>query len=219
MFVVPSVGWKTGGGVLSSVSVFDHATSETTTVAYPAGIRGGDVALLMDDSVSFFSTPASVTPGGFTLINSLTGGSSAPERVNFWRRVLTGSESGLITGMGADFDNISVDKVLLIIRGNVAISAVTALSPWKGQITSGDPTAQTVPASGQTTPLIIVAMGSSDVVPTFTTASPAFDAEITVGLTRFGHKSYNSSPANLTVDIGVNGGVQNALSSGYLRFT
>tara|TARA_R110000822_G_scaffold50138_1_gene131206 strand:- start:32 stop:256 length:225 start_codon:yes stop_codon:yes gene_type:complete len=70
--------------------------------------------------------------------------------------------------------------------------------------------------SGQAVPIVGIGVYGTNGNAEFTTASPAFDAEVESanGNINAGYKIYNSSPSNHTVDAG---DIQsNALHSGYL---
>lgn len=216
--LAPIIGSGAAGPV-TTVSLFSTTTSTGTTIAWPASLQAGDVAVLVDRAATVSgSPPPSVVPTGFTgLTDDQTTqgiGQVSQRLVNSWR-LLDGSESGNITGL-----NGTGGKVLYIIRGDNPIVGVTP-SVWNHQATTGDPTSQSVLASGQATPLAVIgaAVGSAGSA-AFSTASPAFDATQTAGTGApliAGYKLYNSLPANHTIDMADLG--INALASGYLRFT
>lgn len=205
------------GGVaaLTSISLFSATTSTAATIAWPASIAAGDVAILLDAAIYNSSVPPKVIPTGFTEAKSTNfNGSLTDITVTASYKILTGSESGSITGQ----DGLTTDqKYLYIFRGNIAITVVTP-STWNGEGTVADPVSQSVAASGQPFPLVVLACAASGGVPSFTTASPAFDADTLIGNTRGAYKIYGSAPATHSIDMG-DYGTANVLISGYLSFT
>lgn len=194
------------GGV-SSLSFVDSATSTGPTLTIPALAAAGDLAYLFDYSQIGTGTPTTVVPTGFTSLANTTDVSRA---ISSYKIIAAGEPGSSITGMDSDNDN----KVMFVFRGNVAISTVTP-STWNSQ-GGGSPSTQTVTASGQTTPLVVIGAVGQATTAAFTTESPAFDATVTVNSRiEAGYKIYNSSPADHSIDAGDNG--RDNLHSGYLR--
>jgi hypothetical protein len=120
--------------------------------------------------------------------------------------------------------NQDVRKVLVVFRGNVPIAVATP-NTWGHEITANNPVAQSVTASGGTPPLVVFGgyrSNSAAVDPrTFTVGgSPAKDGEVasTSNLSYLAWKIYNSSPADVSVDMDDEGGT-NMLQSGYIACT
>lgn len=187
-----------GGGGLTTLSFQADATSTSDTITGPASIAAGDLLVLWDGAHNLSGLPTSVVPTGFTSIVSFNDGSN--DRAIASYKIADGSEaSATITGMNG---NISDDKMLYVFRGNQAISSVSALD-IASESTAGNPTAQVVNASGGTPPLIVFGcyfVPGAAVDPR--TFNPAKDGEITSSTRAYlAYKIYNSSPADVTVDM------------------
>lgn len=212
MFIFPSpYVAPTAGGL--TLSLQDSATSTATTITAPSSIDSGDLLVLLDSSVDF-STPSTVIPSGFTSIGNI---SSAQARQIASYKIADGSEdSASLTGMSTSF--AEVRKALYQFRGSSAIGSVTVASV-NGQATDSNPTSQSVTASGGTPPLIVFGCygddGSGSIDPR--TFSPAKDGEITPNNRLYlAYKIYNSSPADVSVDMD-DEGTQNLLQSFYIE--
>jgi len=213
--------YRGSAGPVANISLLSVTNGDSSqTMAWPAGIQAGDVAILIDRAALLTGAPpASVTPTGFTVItdDQITQASGqVSQRLVTSYRVLDGSETGSISGMVAN----GGAKILYIIRGDSPIVAV-APSAFNHVATAADPAAQTVSASGQPTPLIVLGVAiASNGSAAFTTATPAFDATQPGGIASpaiAGYKIYNASAANHTVDMADLG--VNILISGYLKFS
>lgn len=191
---------------LTSISLFDSATqgnsSSSAAITVPSGVQAGDLLVLQDFALHSGGVPTAVTPTGWTNIVDTSG---TPARLMISYKLADGSEGGTsVTGMG-DASNM---KCLYIFRGDAPATLLTASTPNQ-QNTGSNPSSQTVSASGQTTPLVIIG-GYAAVAGTVSprTFSPAKDGEIeqtSVALlsadTWLAYKIYNSSPANVSVDM------------------
>lgn len=201
---------------VSSVSLHASVASFSPTLTWPGTIAAGDVAVVCDYARSTGDI-TEVPLSGFTSIAGAEQGyesSGDNEAGRVWYKILTGSESGSFSTMGAS-DN---GTVLLIFRGNIPITSVSP-GGWQSDMTGNDPASQIVAASGGAVPLVVIGVAASSATPSFSTASPAFDGLITVSGSELlaGYKIYESSPVNHTVDMG-DVGNDNYLSSGYLEF-
>lgn len=208
--LAPPIGVGTG---ISSLSLVGSPTSSSAaTVAWPAGLQAGDLAVLLDYA-SGFSVPANVVPTGFTQIVT-AGAVVARGSANY--KILTGTETGNITGMSG----LILGKLLYIFRADSAIAAVNP-STWNAEATASDPAAQTVAASSGIAPLIVLAMCfGTDGNVSFSTASPAFTATTQYGSSNSGmggYKIYLSSPVDHLVDMVDRN--SNVLLSGYVAVT
>jgi hypothetical protein len=202
-----------GPASLTSISIADSTTSSGSTVAWSAVSEAvGDAAILVDMAVGSGSLPASVTPTGFTLLDG--GMATSPIRSRISYRIIDGTESGSITGMNGAFAN---NKMLLIVRGNIAITTVSSGGAFNQEVTTGNPTLQNVNADAGTPPMLVLGFGISNAAPAFVSTSPAFGTETTVNIARVGYTIYNSSPVDQAVDI--NDGGTNGLGSGYITFS
>ncbi|MER8397463.1 hypothetical protein [Mesorhizobium sp. M1348] len=198
---------------VTSVTLISITITSAATIAWPAGLQAGDVAVLADAG-SGIGAPASVTPTGFTNVVDCPG---VVHRLMVDYKILDGTEAGNIMGISS---GIGAGKCLYIYRGNVPITAVVP-STWNSEATTGDPAPQTVLASPGAPPLVVFGANiGTNGNTTFSTASPAFDATENFGSANFaiaGYKIYNSSPANHTIDMTDNNA--NALVSGYLQLS
>ena len=117
-----------------------------------------------------------------------------------------------MNGTGSD------DKVLLVFRGNKAASSLNVASV-NSEATAGNPTSQTVTSSGGTPPLVVLGGYGADTTLTPRTFSPAKDGEVNSSIYAYlAWKIYNSSPANVSIDMDDNGGA-NILQSCYIEMS
>ena len=215
----PSLGFMGGGGGLS-LSFVNFSTSTSSTIAVPSGAIAGDWAILFDvgwtpaaaDSVS------AVTPSGWTnLANGTISGADVIRLMTSHVVLTAGMIGSSVIGMNTDREC----KIMIVVRPSTSIVTTTP-SSWNSEVTAGNPSAQTVTASGITTPLVVVAAGASSTGSTaFSTETPAMtNIAVSSGgdvSLRVGYIIYNSAPANQSIDI--NDLQENGLQSGYVRFT
>lgn len=188
-------------GSLTPITLFGSNNSvDNSAVSLPASTQAGDLAVMIDvarDSSAVL--PTDVVPSGFTGIDELNILGTTGTRMRTSFKILAGGESS-ITGM----DSIADDKVILVFRGGLSIGTATAGSLGK-EATNNNPIAQVVAGSGQTTPLVIVGASYNFAAGgAFTGVSPAFDATVGSGSGNrlvTGYKIYNSSPADVSVDM------------------
>lgn len=189
------------------------ATSTGTTIAWPATLAAGDLAVLVDSADSTLDgvPPSTVVPSGFTSIVNTANGTSHRQICSY--KILTGSESGSLSGMnGVDNDR----KAMVIFRGSSPITSVSVGSAT-GQQTTTNPTAQVPAASGGVAPLIVFGayFATSAVSPRNFT--PAKDGEVNPSTNLYlAWKIYNSAPADVTIDMD-DEGILNILQSFYLQ--
>jgi hypothetical protein len=196
-----------------------NAVSVLTTITAPADIIEGDMLVLLDSAGNVLAAaPSTVVPSGFTSIVNTTGSDGG---VTNYRQIASykladGSEaSSSLTGMASNAG--IVRKVLLVFRPDVPASTLTPADP-DGQATTGNPTSQTVTASGGTPPLgVFGCYGSDGTAISPRTMSPAKDGEVnsTTGC-YFAWKIYNTSPAAVSVDMDDEGSM-NILQSFYVQ--
>jgi hypothetical protein len=207
-----------GGGSSFTIPFQASAVSNAPTITTPASVLTNDFGILVDIAYNgTAATPSSVTPTNWTNRHDTSGAvGTARNRLMVSSKVLTTAEaSGSITGMNDDNE----DKVMLVFRPSRAIVSAT-FSTFNSQITSSDPSLQTVSALGQPSPLIVVGLCYAlSSTAAFSTASPAFDATVATGTADLlvGYKVYNSSPADHSIDMSDLGG--NVLASFFVRFT
>ena len=186
------------------------AGSSSSTIVIPASAAVGDLAILFDHGNQTGGT-SDVIPTGWT---GLVTDAGSPDRIRCSYKKLVGGDPGAtITGLNAT----SVNKLMLVFRPTFSITTITP-STWLAQVTTGNPASQAVSASGQATPLVVCGgAGVFDATAVFSTASPAFDAEIASSNADIivGYKIYNSAPVNHTIDMDDLG--RNGLASGYLK--
>lgn len=177
----------------------------------PNDIQAGDLIVVYDFAQSSASPPpTTVVPSGFTsLINANDGNIN---RLILSAKIAEAGDAGAVrTGM----DSLAETKLVVTFRGDVPISQFSFASP-NSQITTGNPTSQSVTAASGLVPLIVLAAYFVDggaVSPR--TFSPAKDGEVnatTVGDHWLAWKIYNSSPADTTVDMDDEGTFNGLLS-------
>lgn len=204
---------------LSTITQVLSSTSSASTIAFPVGIVAGDLIVMLDraGSASFDSVvPASVTPTGFTQIDTRTVVSGAAFRAfrqTLWYKKAVGTETGNLTGMNA---NINL-KAMLVFRGNIAATTITVGSATGVGGIDTDPGDASVTASGGTPPLVVIgAYGSTGAISP-TTFSTTKDGEVNPStLLYLAWKIYNSSPANTTVGMDDEGNA-NTLNGCYIQ--
>lgn len=214
-------GAVTGGVDAMEVSFIDSANSNVATITAPATIVAGDLLILFQSSTSSGSPPTAVTPSGWTnLVNDSLDYGVAGDRVMVDYKIAAGTEDGsTITGMDGSLDD---RKVMLQFRGDPVIASVSLQDLAIEFANAGDPAGQTCNASGGVVPLIVFGLWSNaggSIDPR--SFSPAADGEVAVsGSTAFyvKYKIYNSSPANVSVDMEDEGN-ENILASFYLQIS
>jgi hypothetical protein len=203
----------------TSITFRSSATSTAEIITAPSDIVAGDILVLIDHS-NGLSTPTTVIPSGFSALSNV---SNPNNRQILSYKLANGTEAGAsLTGMSSP---TTVQKLLVVFSAGAA-----ALTPssFNGEMTDGNPVAQTVSGSGGTPPLVILgayyAQEAAADPRTFTVGgSPAKDGEVS-GTDGFGselwlaYKIYDSNPADASIDMDdeANG---NALQSGYIEAT
>ena len=207
-----ALSWSFVGSCQSTSTVIDFTDA--------GAIQANDVALYIDFAGAG-GVPTAVTPSGFTNIVNTSGGSEPGVRAMVSWKKLAGSES-FVTGMSANTgggggtDN---NKIGLVFRPSIDFTTMTFSTPQNSGITSGNPAAITVDPSAETTPVVLIGIGATyRGTVTFSTASPAFDAQINLSDSdmRVGYKIYNSSPLSHSIDINDLGSA-NWLAGFYLK--
>ena len=202
-----------GSAALTTLTFVNSAVSNAATITIPADAAAGDLAVLFDYSTHGGATITDVTPTNWSSDPSMMG-TQTGGRIRVSYKILVGGDPGSsVTGL----NDTNYNKVMFIFRGDVAITSVT-IGSWHATVTGTDPVSQSVTASGQATPLVVLGgTGSEGNTAAFTTASPAFDATVATADNNLlgGYKIYNSSPADHTVDSG-DLTTNDGLCSGYL---
>lgn len=199
-----------------SLSFVASAVANAANITIPASAAVGDLAVLFDYAFTVGTTPADAVPSGWTsLVTASKSDGFNDARMTCSYKVLAGGEPGSsVTGLNSDSEN----KVMLVFHPSIAITTVTP-STWVGQVTAGNPTAQSILASGQPTPLLALAAACIEGgTGAFSVESPAFSATVATADADMlaGYTIYNSSPADHSLDM-ADLGTNNGLSSGYIR--
>lgn len=212
-------GFGVGGSdvaALASITHFASATSTGSTINFPASIIAGDLIVMVDKAATSFGTPASVTPSGFTSINEQTGNDSTGfigYRQHLTYKLALGTETGSLTGMNGSATNA---KAMHVFRGDIAATLITVSTP-NGQLTTGNPTAQSVNASGGTPPLVVIGAYGAAAAVSPRTFSTTADGEANPDTTLYlAYKIYNSAPANTSIDMDDEGNI-NILQSCWIE--
>lgn len=200
-------------------SFVDFSESASNVLSVVPGVQAGDVAYLFEYGYSFSGRPSLVPPSGWT--NLVDNAEVANVRAAVFRKILTAGDisAGSITGMNGDLLD---QKVMLAFRPSSTIGTMTD-STWAQKGTDGNPVAQTIAGAGQPAPLLAVGFACvAGGAPDPFSWTPAYDALITpvttAIFTRAAYKTYNTSPADISVDMDDEGG-GNVLTCGYSRFT
>lgn len=212
------VGLFSGARLESLSQVLSATDNSGGAFTLPNGIQAGDLIVVLDMAIDVTGpVPTAVTPSGFTNDINFNDGNTA--RVMLSHKIADGTEGGAsVTGMDAP-DGES--KLTYVFRGNIPISLVS-VQDIATEFTTGNPVSQTANASGGTVPLVVLGgYLTSGVAVDPRTFSPAKDGEINValgGLSDFwlAYKIYNSSPADVSIDMDDEGG-NNALCSCYIQ--
>ncbi|MCW1844119.1 hypothetical protein [Prosthecomicrobium hirschii] len=137
--------------------VIASTTATTVTITIPSsGVMPGDTAILMDSGRITTGTgviPDDIVPTGWTRLagSSGLGDDSYGARINISYRVLTAADIGMtISGMNPD----TRFKSMLVVRGDVVLEAICGALNY--QITTGDPTLQTVTPPVAAYPILVV---------------------------------------------------------------
>jgi hypothetical protein len=195
----PTLSWTFVGSCQSTGTTLDFS-------ALSAGsIQANDVALYIDYAGAA-DPPTAVTPSGFTnVINTASVTSEPGARAMVSWKKLAGSE-GSVTGMSASTGGSGADnnKIGLVFRPSIDFTTMTFSTPQNSGIIDSNPAAITVDPSAETIPVVLIGIGATyQGTVTFSTASPAFDAQINLSDNdmRVGYKIYNSSPLSHSIDI------------------
>jgi hypothetical protein len=202
----------TVGGPTTLTFVASRA-ADATTIQLPTGTLAGDLVVLWDNArQNSLGTPNAVTPSGFT---SVVNHALSPARSMVSWKVMTSVDilAGSVTGMSG---SNSSNKCIAAFRADRPITSVTASTP-NGEATSGNPSPQTVAASGGTAPLIVLgnARGEANVVLSGTLVSGGTAVNGSNNTARGYFQIQNSSPSDLSFDMN-DSGAFNIMQSFYL---
>ena len=207
-------------GKLTNVSLFASDTDTqagTASVTVPATVRTGDLLVVSVHGFTNGGACAAETISGFTQILTQSAGSTRTDTHLY--KMATAADAG--STLSADNGVTTNWIILAVFRGNEPIRSVTPTDTGS-EGTNGDPTAQTVTASGGTPPLIVFGGYSSSAAVDPRTFSTTADGDIDSGTNHhyLDYKIYNagSSPSNASIDMD-DEGVDNILTSYYLVLT
>jgi hypothetical protein len=183
---------------LTTLTQVASNTSIASTITGPAGIVAGDLLVYFDNARGSSGAPTTVTPSGFSLVATNTIGN---DRQNISIKIATGAEANAaIAGMNGTDSN---QKLMYVFRGDVPILAANASTP-NGEATNGNPSDQNVLSSAGVVPLVVIAGYGSESGIDPRTFTPTKDGEINVTSNNdawLAYKIYNSSPADVNVDM------------------
>jgi hypothetical protein len=210
--------------ILREVTLLAAVTATAATIAMPAGLRAGDLALLFDAPAG--GNSPRVIPAGFTSLYAIatTGGWGRHHGVAM--RVITSAAEGgtTLTGSAGTVDPgtgiVNSRKILLVFRGNVPFKTATYVPGVSGG-TNGNPGTITLASGVGTPPLILwgcistTAHATTPFEAPWTT--PAFGAEVSVEALRVGFTIVNrgDTPANQALDM-ADLGSSNMLTAAYV---
>lgn len=189
------------------ISYLTNSTSISTTITGPSEIQAGDLLVLFDLAYYF---PSAVVPSGFTSIKELN--NSMISILSY--KIADGSEANAsITGMyGPD----ATRKILVVYRPTISLASLS-VGGVVGNITSNNPPAQTIAASGATGISIGVACFSSvgAISPRTTSITPDHELSSSVNSYLQDYKQ-TESPSDYTFDMD-DEGIDNALIGCYFH--
>lgn len=91
-----------------------NSVSNSATINIPSGVSTGDLVVLFDQAIGTSGFPTSVTPSGFTLMSSTTGGAVLRYNISYKRIVDPADAGTTITGMNSTTNK----KLILVFRGS-----------------------------------------------------------------------------------------------------
>lgn len=188
----------------------------SNSLVLPTDIQNNDIGILLEGATALSSPPADAIATGFSGLVTTTG---TTIRIRASYKKLTTGDAGatMSTGLNGTTGNA---KNFLLFRPGKSYTTITP-STWLAQVTDGDPTAQTIAASGQVAPLICIAKTSVQLSTPALSFSPAADDTLFPASTQaVAYKLFQAgaSPVNITTDATDAGNV-NTLLSGYLRLS
>lgn len=213
MVATPPVAVQAPTIVVHHAALATGASGTQSTITLPGTVVAGDQIIFADRANSVL-----VTPAGYTNFINVV----ATVRLAICRKFSTGSDAGAtINGMTATGGNWR-NFVFVLRRTPTATSATFA--SINQQATTGDPTTQTVTASGGTPPLIVFGTHGVDVGFNTLVFSPAEDVLLQnntspAAFFDFRYKIYNTGPVDHTVDMADGGTLFNHLASWYVSMS
>lgn len=218
-------GFKKAGGTTLTLALRDYAVSTGGTITVPAAAQVDDLAVLWhcahssDDVVSNNSAPS----GWPSPTNNVDNISTNAWIRQHYKKLVLGDLNAAINVMYAEGTNELTNSIMLIFSPGKLTPTYTASAGTIDTVV-GNPVSQSVAASGQTPPLVVLGFaarsnsGSSGSA-AFSTASPAFGATVMNGSSATaGYKIYTSSPSSHTIDMNDLSDA-NFLAGMYIRIT
>lgn len=215
-FINPSSGLYLDGEAQGA-----QASPNSHLIDVPSFVRDGDFVLMLDTATGA-STPSTVVVSGWTSHSNITGtgaGVDANIRSILSSKLFTSADTGTtLTGMnGSEIER----KIMWILRPTRKIISYTVTVAGH-QITSGNPTAQTVDATSARAPALTFGLAASrGTINTF-----AWGAAITpddtnpASTTRAGSRFFPTAASLASGNIDtVDEDDFNVLCSGYVEFT
>lgn len=201
--------------LVSITQVASTSNELTDSITAPAGIIAGDLIVCLNIAESGGAGPTTAVPSGFTSINNVTvttPGSNVQRSILSYKLAVGTEASSTLTGMVGAYT-----LIILVFRGNAPAALLTVASV-NGQATAGNPTAQSVTASGGVVPLVVLGAYWTQGVVNPRTFTPTKDGEVSNGSQSgwIAWKIYNASPANVSIDMDDEGD-GNSLQSCYIQ--
>lgn len=195
--------------------------TNTTSLTIPADYQVGDICILYNVAKNnTASTPTTVIPTDFLVLDNATAiqilSTDSCRGIISWKQLVSGDPNTALTLMNS---NDTRRGILQGFRPSRPVKAVPY--EWHQRIDaanfSGEPV-NTVVSSGERGPVIIVGAAASDGTIDPFTWSPTEDSSNSASTTRAGIKAYNTSPANVGIDI-ADEGAYNGLTTGGFRIS
>lgn len=202
---------------MTTIAFQASAISSTSSITIPASAQAGDIAILLDRAGNTSGTyPTLVTPSGWTNLANTTQqyAGSVSMRAAIAYKVLAAGEAGTsVTCTNAVNSN---SKIMLVFRPSQATGWTISASTPVTQGTAGDPTAQTIAASGAVAPVIQYASLACTYADTAAYSSATGFTTVASGTRLLGaYMTQDTSPTDGSVDSNaVTYGL--VLQSGYL---
>ena len=195
------------GGILNDVLVA------------PGSIQAGDLLVFHEQAGNGTSSiPTASVPSGFSIIcnNSVVVAGSAGLRGVLSFKIADGSEAS--SSLSAMSGNAFETRAILVFRSDLGMLSATTASA-NGEATDGNPSSQTITASGGVSPLVVVSIYCSDSSINPRTMTPEKDGEASIGsIVYVAWKIYNSEPQDVSVDMD-DEGFGNILQSCYIEIS
>lgn len=184
-----------------------------------------EIVVVMHAAYDSFNTPSSLIPSGW----SSCGSSFATSATLGGRMTCAGRRVKSSDTSTVNFSGSGNSKDFIVgLRFTPPPSAV--IEQINSQVSTGNPTSQTKSVSTETDPLVVlgaytIMRNSSTNLMLTDTFSPSADGDIDVAVSgstirsRLAYKIYNSSPANVTIDLDDDGEVFHGVTSFVLRKT